>query len=190
MASEAQIAANRLNARKSTGPRTPAGKRRARKNACRHGLSAIFVHEGLTEIDELARQFVGETTDPILFQHALNAAHAEFVLARVKLWRIAWIQRTYAAGSPQDVSHDVFMREIWAWLDSYGEKPLNLPSNTMPSPGADRFTEAVRRALPVLARLDRYETRALARRNSAFRALLGHGTMRKTEISAERSQFC
>jgi len=40
MASVAQIQANRLNAQKSTGPRTPAGKERASRNALKHGLLA------------------------------------------------------------------------------------------------------------------------------------------------------
>jgi hypothetical protein len=40
MASVAQIQANRLNAQKSTGPRTAAGKERASRNALRHGLLA------------------------------------------------------------------------------------------------------------------------------------------------------
>jgi hypothetical protein len=39
MASERQIAANRRNARKSTGPRSGAGKKRASRNAYRHGLT-------------------------------------------------------------------------------------------------------------------------------------------------------
>ena len=38
--SEAMRAANRANAQASTGPRTEAGKRRARMNALRHGLSS------------------------------------------------------------------------------------------------------------------------------------------------------
>jgi hypothetical protein len=40
MASVAQIQANRLNAQKSTGPRTAVGKERASRNAVRHGLLA------------------------------------------------------------------------------------------------------------------------------------------------------
>jgi hypothetical protein len=40
MATEAQIAANRLNAQKSTGPRTPEGKEKVSQNAVTHGLLA------------------------------------------------------------------------------------------------------------------------------------------------------
>jgi hypothetical protein len=39
MATEKQIEANRLNAQKSTGPRTDAGKRKSRLNAVKHGLT-------------------------------------------------------------------------------------------------------------------------------------------------------
>ena len=39
-----RIAANRRNARKSTGPRTPAGKRRVSQNALKHGLAATYSH--------------------------------------------------------------------------------------------------------------------------------------------------
>jgi hypothetical protein len=43
MTTEAQIQANRANAQKSTGPRTPEGKEKAGQNAWKHGL---FAREG------------------------------------------------------------------------------------------------------------------------------------------------
>lgn len=43
MTSFKQIEANRLNALKSTGPRTEQGKRKSRSNAMRHGLTAETV---------------------------------------------------------------------------------------------------------------------------------------------------
>jgi len=39
MSNDQQIAANRLNAQRSTGPRTPAGKTRVSSNALKHGLT-------------------------------------------------------------------------------------------------------------------------------------------------------
>jgi hypothetical protein len=37
-----RVAANRANARKSTGPRTAAGKRRVSRNALKHGMCALY----------------------------------------------------------------------------------------------------------------------------------------------------
>jgi hypothetical protein len=51
MATEKQIAANRANASRSKGPRTPAGKRRASRNAIRHGFSGgIPLSTGASQI--------------------------------------------------------------------------------------------------------------------------------------------
>ncbi len=49
MATEKQIAANRQNASSSTGPRTEQGKRRSRRNAIRHGLTAETVIDVLED---------------------------------------------------------------------------------------------------------------------------------------------
>ena len=48
MATEKQIAANRANAKRSTGPRTLAGKTISSRNACRHGLSNSLRLDPLT----------------------------------------------------------------------------------------------------------------------------------------------
>jgi hypothetical protein len=52
MSSLKQIAANRRNALKSTGPTTPEGKRRSRCNAVRHGLTAETVIAALEDCED------------------------------------------------------------------------------------------------------------------------------------------
>jgi len=57
--SPAKVAANRENARRSTGLRTPAGKRAARRNALKHGLLAqevLLASENARDLEELARR--------------------------------------------------------------------------------------------------------------------------------------
>ncbi|MET4221764.1 uncharacterized protein (UPF0335 family) [Bradyrhizobium sp. LB14.3] len=50
MASDKQIAANRRNAARSTGPRSLPGKARSSRNALRHGLAAVL--SGLSPVSE------------------------------------------------------------------------------------------------------------------------------------------
>jgi hypothetical protein len=60
MASERQRAANRANARNSTGPRSASGKKRASCNALKHGLNTPMSGAAVTrEIEALARQIAG-----------------------------------------------------------------------------------------------------------------------------------
>jgi len=67
MASVAQIQANRLNAQKSTGPRTAEGKERASQNAVKHGLlarEAVIVGEDPAEF-EMYREGMLQTLAPV-----------------------------------------------------------------------------------------------------------------------------
>jgi hypothetical protein len=69
MATERQIEANRKNAQRSTGPKTPEGKAISRANAVKHGLAAdILVSESLQEalaarLDEWRDHYKPDTPD-------------------------------------------------------------------------------------------------------------------------------
>ena len=57
MTTEAQTEANRANAQKSTGPRTPEGKAKVAQNALKHGLlakQAVVVGEDTRRFRALA----------------------------------------------------------------------------------------------------------------------------------------
>ena len=62
MASTRQVAANRRNAKRSTGPRTQSGKSRSRANALRHGLRSKVVPDFAlaAQMDELTRRIARE----------------------------------------------------------------------------------------------------------------------------------
>jgi hypothetical protein len=85
MSSLKQIEANRLNALKSTGPRTAEGKRRSRCNAVRHGLTAE------TLIAELEDPIDYEAFEAIVISDydASSAVERELVLRSASvLWRL------------------------------------------------------------------------------------------------------
>lgn len=73
-----KIAANRLNARRSTGPRTAQGKLRSSLNALRHGLCARPLREAMRalgedprEFDRLRRDFIASFEPAAPFERAL-----------------------------------------------------------------------------------------------------------------------
>ncbi len=182
MPSERQIAANRRNARKSTGPRSGAGKNRSRRNAYRHGLTvSITSSEGFAkQLDKLAREIAGDTEDPILLERARAIAQAELDLARVRRAKVALVERASAFGELDPPR--LTLTQMISLLNAFARgrqilpRSIDLPkpidsSATMPSQEPDRSAEAVRRVLPELRKLDRYERRAAARRDRAVVAL-------------------
>jgi len=63
MASQAQIIANRRNAQKSTGPRTPDGKAAVSQNHVKHGLTAandVISSESQADFDLYRNQLIAE----------------------------------------------------------------------------------------------------------------------------------
>jgi hypothetical protein len=176
MASEQQIAANRRNARKSTGPHSGAGKKRASRNAYRHGLRSSITSTAAyaKQLDKLVREIAGDTEDAILLERARAIAQAELELARVRRAKVALIERASAFGEldPPRLAVTQTIRLFNAFVRGRPIVPKPADSSaTMPSHEPDRSAEAIRRVLPELRKLDRYERRAAARRDRAVVAL-------------------
>jgi hypothetical protein len=94
MATERQIAANRANAKKSTGPRTAAGRSKSSRNALRHGLSAPLRLDPATSVKAaaIARALVDDGAS----EEQLASA-AEFAEAHLELLRIRALRHELAA---------------------------------------------------------------------------------------------
>jgi hypothetical protein len=104
MTSERQIAANRRNAARSTGPKTAAGKERASRNSWRHGLSrpAIPTPEVANDIEALARDLLGgDAASPNQLGLAREAAEGQIEIMRARRERQRLIEAvmTQASGA-------------------------------------------------------------------------------------------
>jgi hypothetical protein len=143
MSSAAKIAANRRNAQKSTGPRSAAGKGRTRHNAFKHGLCLPASYDA-REIETLAAEFAADTVVSAENDLALTAAEAHFEILRVRRAKVDLINGTARHLKGEDVR---FM------------------------PEGERAALAFALKSTTLSAFDRYERRALARRNRALRNL-------------------
>jgi hypothetical protein len=89
MATEKQIAANRANAKKSTGPRSLAGKLKSSRNAYRHGLSSPSrldpVMSAQTEV--IVRALIGGDENEEKVRAATEFATAHLELLRIRSMR-------------------------------------------------------------------------------------------------------
>ena len=138
MTSQKVIAANRRNARRSTGPRTAAGKRKVAGNALRHGLTVSAPEPAMTAaVARMTAAAAGANASPQRVALVQPIAEAEVEILRVRRARVALIDLEIASMA-----------------------------------GAVRGeADAMLRILPQLTRLERYERRAMARRNRALREL-------------------
>jgi hypothetical protein len=105
----------------------------------------------------------------MVLERARAVAQAELELARVRRAKVALIERASAFGEldPPRLTVTQMIRLLNAFERG---RPIPKPidaSATMPPQEPERAGEAVRRVLPELRRLNRYERRAAARRDRA-----------------------
>ena len=133
MTSWRQLQANRVNALKSTGPRTEEGKRISRRNALRHGLAAETVIDGLEDGED----YRGFEAAIIADYDAETAVERELVL---RLASLLWRLRRIIA-----IETDLFAIQAEILRDrrntvatAHDEPPDRAPEVLMPAEG-DRF---------------------------------------------------
>jgi hypothetical protein len=107
-----RLAANRLNATKSTGPRTPEGKSRSSQNARRHGATAqitVMTDEDRVAHDKFTRAMVAELAPIGEMEtfHATSAAEQAWRLhnARAQCNNIIAIGHFDGTGDLYDADH-------------------------------------------------------------------------------------
>lgn len=177
MTSARKLNANRANARASTGPRTAAGKKRATRNALRHGLSlSILGNPTLSaEAGNLAREIAGEGATPDILELARWVAEAQIDLIRIRQARHDLLSRDLNDPEfrPHKYSKDV--DAMISHLRRFGPDvplpPLEAQYADWKPQGAEKFAHILSDLTPKLLAMDRYERRALSRRKFAIRAL-------------------
>lgn len=94
MATEKQIAANRRNAQKSTGPKTAEGKFKVRFNAVKHGMTAsaaVLPFEDANSYDELRQALMDD------YHPANSREHMLVEMIAVNYWRLLRARRVEVA---------------------------------------------------------------------------------------------
>jgi hypothetical protein len=142
--SEARLRANRENAKKSTGPRTPEGKQRSSLNATRQGILAQVI---LLPKEDLA---------------AYNQFTADYAAALVPVGAVE-IQLAHACADLQFRLHRMAAAEHNLFAIGHEENGDNWSTGDSESHAALTFADTLRRSKDPIATLTTYEQR-LSRR--------------------------
>jgi hypothetical protein len=131
MATEKQCEANRLNAQKSTGPKTPEGRAAVRLNGVKHGLTAetiVLKGESQADFTNMLESFEAE--------HAPTTPTEEALVVQLALanWRLRRLYHqeagfyTYEIKSLADIGKDLKLDDAgqMARAAGWGEKTLGL----------------------------------------------------------------
>ena len=167
--SEAQLRANRLNAQKSTGPRTEEGKQRSSLNATRHGFTSQVLALPPEQMEALHR-ILGEFEthyEPCGTQEK----HLVHMLAQVQYWLhriMASEHNLFAIGSAEN-------SELW---------DVNHPE----AQSAFVFAETVRRSKDPLLTLSIYEQRLMRQYEKILKMLRDTQAQRKQEEARKEEE--
>jgi hypothetical protein len=178
LTTDLQRRANRASAKASTGPKTRAGKIRSAKNALRHGLNiSIWSDYALApQAEAIALKIAGRNADAETRERARRIGEAQVDLNRVRARRMALLTNLLANVNYRPHSFDKAMMRLLLLMLSdrqlpspSHEKAIQTVTNHGPLENDQKLATILEDRSTELARLDRYERRALSRRKFAIR---------------------
>jgi hypothetical protein len=187
MPSSKKVTANRRNAQRSTGPRTAVGKSRSRLNALKHGLAipAAALPEFAPDVAQVAQAITAEAAEtPTVREAAARVAEATTDVLRARRAKTVLLERLVRAAPfqlapPTDASmlaaaarprlskgahaQAILNGTEHQWLEAeFAAQTMRVEQRRLAKQRASGWDQ--------LDKLDRYERRALSRRNTVIRA--------------------
>ena len=174
MTSDRQIAANRKNGRRSRGPRTAVGKASSSRNALRHGLAVMVLDEPAmcAEVESLAHAIAGNGADNFQLSQARIIATAQIDLVRVHGAKARLMNSKIGGAFLSTAGGDDLM--LNSQCDNARLEARSDDSSCETKLAQEFAMVATIEVLQELAKLDRYEGRAISRRRAAMRAFLAY----------------
>ena len=172
MISARKLRANRANSRRSTGPKTLAGRATAARNSRRHGLAIPIPSDPAlsAEVEAMAQMIAGDES-PELIELARRIAEAELDVTRVRRARKELLSQALSSShtGPRLPGQKLKLLRQAERIITLGCSPAL--SEVLTSIEVEEERRKLRPNLgPEFAIIDRYERRALSRRRFAIRA--------------------
>jgi hypothetical protein len=131
MTSQRKIQMNRSNAKKSSGPRTTEGKRKASGNSRKHGFTGMAwrQHAGSAEVESFAQALCADQQDPALLVQARIIAETHLLRRAIRQRKLALIGRQMTPSQIKDeYAEQVINKLLAAIFKRFSEQVGELPS--------------------------------------------------------------
>jgi hypothetical protein len=178
--SDRQRRANGANARASTGPKTRTGKARSARNALRHGLTIpVWSDPALApQAEAIALRIAGPNADVETLDYARRIGEAQVDLNRVRSLRREILARMLS--HPRSDCPFTPLQQVRLLVTSIDLETIDPVIHPKLLEGDAKFAAVLFDSVGELMRLERYERRALSRRNSAIRNIDAYRAFRRS----------